>query len=217
MDPTDDSTDDAMTEPESSADVVPPETEEETGAARWRPALPVAVTLVLVTIAAVTCGAWLVTDPPDTQRETEKAERQDVLLAGERFAGTMTSFDATKAQQYVDSLSEMLIGGKDSQCWSEVAKLVPAVADPASAQAATKRKQTYQGAVVSRAVETLDPDSARAMLVVDFATSAVLDKKRVPLASQRIRLRLDMATRDDGWGIKACTIVLPKTDEGGGK
>lgn len=182
----------------------------------WKAAVPVATVLAIVAVLAIAGGAWLMADPPDTPREAESADRQDALASGERFASTLTRFDATKTAEYVDALTEQLAEGEDSPCWGEVAKLVPAVADEATAQAAAQRKQTYQGAVSERAVESIDSDSARVLLVVDFQMSAIVKEQRVPLASQRLRLRADLETKGDDWLVDGCAIVQPSTDGGDG-
>lgn len=204
---TDDDKPDVEPAPETSTtDTQPP---------AWRRALPAAIVLAVVAVVAVVCGAWLMADPPTTPEEAESADRQDAILAGERFASTLTTYDATKTDQYVDSLTGMLSDGKDSPCWNDVASLVPAVADPATRQAAAKRKQEYDGTVRERAVETIDPNSARVMLAVDFQMSAIVKEQRTTLTAQPLRLRMDLDLDDGEWLVETCTIVAPEQAGGG--
>ena len=182
--------------------------------AAWRRALPWAVVLVVLAVAAVVAGTWLWASPPETPQESEAADRQDAILAGERFASTMTSYDATKTDAYVDSLTGMLADGKDSPCWNEVAALVPAVADEGTAQAAAERQQLYDGSVRERAVETIDSNSARVMLAVDFQMSAIVKEQRTTLAAQPLRLRMDLTSDDGEWLVDTCTIVSPEAAGG---
>ncbi|MGH3359863.1 MAG: hypothetical protein ACRDO7_13765 [Nocardioidaceae bacterium] len=183
----------------------------------WTSALPVAIVLAAVTVVAIAGGAWLMADPPDTPYEVESANRQDALASGDRFASTLTSFDATRTSEYVEAVTDQLADGEDSPCWGEVAKLVPAVADEATAQAAEQREQLYQGSVRDRAVESIDSDSARILLVVEFQMSAIVEEQRVPLAAQRLRLRADLENTGGDWLVDGCTIVQPGVDGGGGQ
>lgn len=183
--------------------------------AAWKRALPLAIVLAIVAVAAIGVGAWLWADPPATPQETESADRQDAILASERFASTLTSYDATKTDAYVESLTGMLTDGKESPCWNQVASLVPAVADPATQQAATARKQLYDGTVRERAVETIDPNSARVMLALDYQMSAIVKQQRTTLAAQPLRMRLDLDSNGGDWLVKSCTIVAPESADGG--
>lgn len=181
----------------------------------WKRALPLAVVLVVIAVAAIAVGGWLWADPPETPQETESADRQDAILAGERFASTLTGYDATETDAYVDSLTGMLADGKDSPCWDQVASLVPAVADPATQQAAAQRKQLYDGTVRERAVETIDPNSARVMLALDYQMSAIVKEQRATLAAQPLRMRMDLESHGGEWLVNTCTIVAPESADGG--
>ena len=180
-------------------------------------ALPMATVLVVIAVIAAGVGIWLVAAPPATTEETNDSNRQDAIVAAERFISLLTDFEATKdVTSYADELADQLVDGTDSPCWSTVAGFVPAVADEATAQAAKQRKQLYEGEVRERAVETVDSDSARVILAADFATSAVMKGKRVPLLAQPLRLRLDLELDGENWLVSNCTLVTPATgDEDG--
>lgn len=181
----------------------------------WRRALPTAALLVVVAVVAVSVGLWLWKQPPATPEETRLEDRQDAVLAGERFASTLVSYDGTETDAYVDSLNGMLADGKESPCWNDVASLVPAVADPGAAQAAAERQQLYDGTVRERAVEEIDSDSARVMLAVDFQMSAIVKEQRTTLTAQPLRLRMDLRPDDGQWLVDTCTIVAPESATGG--
>lgn len=183
--------------------------------AAWRRALPLATVLVVIAIAAIGVGTWLWADPPATPQQAESSDRQDAVLSAERFASTLTSYDATKTDAYVDSLTGMLADGKDSPCWNQVSSLVPAVADSTTQQAAAQRQQLYDGTVRERAVETIDPNSARVMLALDYQMSAIVKKQRATLAAQPLRMRMDLKSHDGDWLVDTCTIVAPEPADGG--
>lgn len=185
---------------------------ERTDAGR-RSARTMAIALVVVAAVAVAAGIGLVTWPPETPSEQRTSDRQAALISAEHFAKTMTGFDAAKNDEYVDAVTGLLAEGKDSPCWSTVAALVPAVADEATAKAAQERKQTYTGSVNDRAIEAIDADTARALLVVDYSMEATIKKERVPLAAQRLRMNLDL-TKDGGdWLVNECNVVGPGTGD----
>ncbi|UYM03730.1 hypothetical protein [Solicola gregarius] len=180
-------------------------------------ALPVAIALLVVAAVAAGVGIWLITAPPETPEEANDSRRQDAIVSAERFANVLTSYDATKdTDAYADELTDLLADGTDSPCWSTVAGFVPAVADEATAQAAEQRKQLYEGEVRERAVETVDPDSARVILAVDFATSAEMKGKRVPLLAQPLRFRVDLEADGDDWLVSNCTLVAAGAGEDDG-
>ncbi|MDN5854188.1 MAG: hypothetical protein L0K86_15330 [Actinomycetia bacterium] len=174
-----------------------------------RSARTIAAALVAIALVAVAVGVWLLKWPPETPQEQRTADRQDALISAEHFAKTMTDFDAAKQDGYVDAVTGLLADGKDSPCWGTVAALVPAVADEATAKAAKERKQTYDGAVNDRAIEAIDSDTARALLVVDYSMEATIKEQRVPLAAQRLRMQLDL-TKDGGdWLVNECNVIGP--------
>ena len=176
---------------------------------RRRSVRTISVALAVVTVLAVAMGVWLLKWPPQSPEEQRASDRQDAVLAAERFAKDLTDFDATKRDEYVDAVTEQLADGKDSPCWSTVAALVPAVADEATAKAAQQRKQKYEGSVSDRAIEAIDSDSARALLVVDYSMEATIKQKRVPLAAQRLRMDFDLSNDGDDWLVDECTVVGP--------
>ena len=172
-------------------------------------ALPLVALLVAVTIVAVAVGLWLLNWPPATAEEQRTSDRQDALIAAENFGKTVTSFNATQQSQYTDALTKLLADGQDSPCWSTVAALVPAVADEGTAKAAKERKQAYEGSVEDRAIEAIDSDSARALVVVDYSMKATIKGQRVPLAAQRLRMKFDMSNEEGDWLVNECTVVAP--------
>lgn len=173
-------------------------------------AIALAVDLVLVAVLAIGCGIWLLADPPPTPEENEYTNRQHALAAADRFASTLVSFDATKPDSYLDALKGMLGDDDSGPCMAEVAKLVPAVGNEAAAKSAASRKQEYLGEVRQRAIELIDSDSARALVVVAYQMTAIVDDKRVPLAAQDLRLRIDLETDAAGdWLVNSCPIVVP--------
>ncbi|HLR84371.1 MAG TPA: hypothetical protein VK059_05445 [Nocardioidaceae bacterium] len=207
-DPISDDNDDGAEKHES-----PGAATERTDAGR-RSARMIAAVLVVIVVIAVAIGVWLLKWPPKTPQEQRSADRQDALISAEHFAKTMTGFEAGKRDQYVDAVTELLSDGRDSPCWSTVAALVPAVGDEATAKAAKQRKQTYDGSVSDRAIEAIDSDTARALLVADYSMEATIKKKRVPLAAQRLRMRFEL-TKDDGdWLIDECNVVGPEAGDG---
>lgn len=188
-----------QTEPDVPGDVAP----------RRSAALPVAALLIAVTVLAVAGGGWLLKWPPATAQEQRTSDRQDALIVAERFGKTLTGFHASQKSQYVDAITALLADGQDGPCWSMVAALVPAVADEATAKAAEERKQVYDGSVNDRAIEAIDSDSARALMVVDYSMEATIKDQRVPLAAQRLRMRLDLTNEGDDWLVTECTVVAP--------
>lgn len=184
--------------------------------AAWRRALPTAAVLAVVAVLAIGRGAWLLADPPETSQDVEAADRQDAILAGERFASTLTSYDATASDEYVGSLTGMLAGGKEGRCWDEVTSFVPVDVGSSEAQAAAERGLLYDGTVRERAVETIDSDSARVMLAVDSQVTAVVKEQRVVLTAQSLRMRLDLESHDGEWLVGACSLLTPQPADGGG-
>lgn len=178
-----------------------------------RSARTIAAALAVIAIVAVAAGIWLLKWPPETPQEQRTADRQDALISAEHFATTLAGFDASKQDEYVDAVTGLLADGKDSPCWSTVAALVPAVADEATAKAAKDRKQTYEGSVGDRAIEAIDSDTARTLLVVDYSMEATIKKQRVPLAAQRLRMRLELTNDDGDWLVNECNVVGPGAGE----
>ena len=154
------------------------------GRALTRPRLLLAGLLLLLSalIAAdVLVGQRL------AEARAEQAVRENVLQAARQQVVNFTTMD----YRSFDQDAQRLLAASAGDLAEQYSAGLPQVKD-----LVTKNKTVSKGKVLEAGIVTVDPDSARVLVVADAEVSNVASKQPTP---RHYRLQLDLVHRDGRW------------------
>jgi Mce-associated membrane protein len=155
-----------------------------------RPGLRWALTALAATVLVVALAAivYLAVDvrPRAEAAETEEQSRAEVTRAAERFVVRFNTYDAGSVDEYAASLRDLLspkFKASFDQDFEQASQLI------------TQSKLRSEGEVLASGVASVDPDSARVLVVADADASSAVEGK----VQRHFRWAVSLVSIDGEW------------------
>lgn len=142
--------------------------------------------LVLLTVASVAAGVTWWIRGPQIPPQADATQRVEVRTAAERFAREVTTFEVEDLDEYVERVEPLLT--------EDLAEQFTASTDQLLAQFA-QTKVVTKGTVTAVAIDSVDSDSAEALVSLDVETTPA-DVQYLP---PRLRWQVSLLRQGDRW------------------
>ncbi len=149
--------------------------------AGWR--LPVAVLLAVLLLVAVVLGVWGYTrlDSADEGLDT----RTEVTRVAERFVVQFNTYDPSGVEDYTSTVEEMLSTSARTAFSEQIEDITRLIRET---------DLESQGEVLVSGVASLDPDSARVLVVADAQATS-----KAGTVNHHFRWQIDLVKVDGEW------------------
>lgn len=142
--------------------------------------------LVLLTVVSVAVGVGLWLRGPQIPPQADATQRVEVRTATERFARELTSFEVEDLDEYVKRVKPLLT--------DDLAQQFTASTDQLLSQF-EQTKVVTKGTVTAVAIDSIDSDSAEALVSLDVETTPA-DVQYLP---PRLRWQVSLLREGDRW------------------
>lgn len=151
------------------------------GTAGWR--LPVAVLLALLLLVAVALGIWGYVRLGSADEDLDA--RGEVTRVAERFMVQFNTYDPEGVEEYTGTVNEMLSTSARTAFSEQIEDITTLIRE-------TDLKS--QGEVLVSGVASLDPDSARVLVVADAQATS-----QAGTVDRHFRWQIDLVKVDGEW------------------